>query len=68
MGRIMTKEKAELITRLEKFPNPNGIWSAFQAGVIEEDTVHHLLRDRRNNRQKISDAIMGGIADSLQGT
>ena len=67
MGRIMTKEKAELIAGLERFPNPNAVWSAFQAGVIEEGTVHYILRDRRNTRQKINDAIMGSIGDSLQG-
>ncbi|HLD71268.1 MAG TPA: hypothetical protein VI873_01480 [Candidatus Peribacteraceae bacterium] len=59
MTRTMTKEKADLITRLEGFPNPNTIWSAFRAEMITEETVRYLLRDRRNWRQKIVDTAFG---------
>lgn len=65
MARIMTKEKADLIADIERFPNPHKAWSAFRARVIEVETVHHLLRDRRSPRQRMIDALYDVILNNI---
>lgn len=49
----------EVIRRLERFPNPNVIWEAFAAGVIDEETTRRLLPDERPSyRQQCVDALI----------
>ena len=37
------RSKEEVIESLKRFPNPNSIWSAFRAGIIDEETTLKLL-------------------------
>jgi len=48
--RMDAKENAgtdasRIVELLTQFPNPNAIWSAFRAGIIDEETAQKLIPD-----------------------
>lgn len=52
-----------IIQELRKFPNPNAIWSAFEAGIIDEQTARRLLP--KEERPRLARRILDAVFDIL---
>lgn len=59
--KLSMPENPDVIASLQRFPNPNAIWSAYRAELINQETVFRLLPNDRPSRLDLFLETLGDV-------